>query len=508
MKSPRPEAEQTAGAPRADSRFAVTLLCTALVATLSACSLAPRLKVPEVPAAAAYKEAAPWVPAKPADNLPREDWWALYGDNELNALQKRLVDNSPDIAAAFARYQQAKSLSDQARSGLLPTIIGTGNAQRDRQSQLKPLRVLGPTSPDEYGSYTVGAELDYEFDVWGRIRNLVRAGAATAKAAQADMESARLSLQAQLADDYIVLRGLDREVVLLKDTVTAYARALELTEARHNGGIASGLDVARAQTQLDATRSQVNQTLAQRALMEHAIAALVGESASSFSIQPRVVDIALPNIPVGVPSTLLQRRADIASAQRQLEAANANIGVARAAFFPAITLSALAGFQTGNVGNFITAPNQYWAIGPSLFLTLFDAGKRKAEVARTQAVLDEAGAKYRGVVLSAFQQVEDNLALLDQYKSASEAERSALDAAQKALDFATTRYREGAVNYLEVVLSQTVALQTQRDALDLDTRQRRASVQLIRALGGGWTETALPESGLPLATGAGGSPNP
>jgi NodT family efflux transporter outer membrane factor (OMF) lipoprotein len=288
------------------------------------------------------------------------------------------------------------------------------------------------------------------------------------------------------------LRGLDREVALLNDTVSAYTKALDLTVTRHDGGIASGLDVARAQTQLESTRSQAKQALAQRALTEHAIAALIGESASRFSIEPRSVNIPLPQIPSGLPSTLLQRRPDIAAAQRRIAAANANIGVARAAFYPDVMLGALIGYNSGQLGNFIAAPNTYWSVGPSMFLALFDAGRRDAEVRRTQAVLDENGAIYRGVVLAAFQQVEDNLALLNHYRAAAEAERAALAAAQKSLEFATDRYREGAVNYLEVVTSQTDALQAERNALDLETRERRASVQLIRALGGGWTDSAAP----------------
>jgi len=458
----------------------------ALVLALGGCSLAPELKIPDVPIADSYREAAPWTPAEPSDGLRRDAWWSLYGDAELNALQARLVENSPDLAAAFARYQQVKAIGDQINSGLFPTLAGFGNAQRIRQSELKPLRVLGPTSPDEYGSYTLNIALDYEFDLWGRVRNQVASGVASTRAAQADLESARLILQAQLADTYIALRGLDREVALLNDTIAAYVKALDLTQARHDGGIASGLDVARAQTQLDATRSQAKQALGLRAVLEHAIAGLIGASASNFAIEPRLVDMVLPQVPVGVPSTLLQRRPDIAAAQRRVAAANASIGVARAAFYPAVTLSALAGYQSSDIGNFINAPNTFWAIGPSLFLSLFDAGKRKAEVARTQAVLDEAGAKYRSTVLSAFQQVEDNLALLNHYRAAADSERSALQAAERSLGFATARYREGAVNYLEVVTAQTATLQARRNALDLEIRQRRASVQLIRALGGGW----------------------
>ncbi|MGZ5032941.1 MAG: efflux transporter outer membrane subunit [Usitatibacter sp.] len=460
-----------------------------LAIALGGCSLAPRLEMPEVPAAAAYKEESPWTRAEPADELPRDAWWTLYGDAGLDALQKRLVDQSPDLAAALARYEQAKAVADELRSGLFPSLAGNASEQRLRQSEGKPLRVLGPTSPDVYGARSIGVEAGYELDLWGRIRNQVASGTASEQAAQADLESARLSLQAQLADSYIALRGLDREIALLDETVSAYGKALDLTTTRHDGGIASGLDVARAQTQLESTRAQVAQVRAQRDVLEHAIAALIGESPSAFTIEPRIEAIALPRVPAGVPSTLLQRRPDIAAAQRHIAAANANVGIARAAYFPAVTLGATAGYQSGASGSVITAPNLYWSVGPSLVLALFDAGKRRAQVAQAQAALDEAGARYRGVVLSAFQQVEDNLALLRQYREAAQAEEAAVASARRSLAFATSRYRDGAANYLEVVVSQVAALQAQRDELDLDTRERRASVQLIRALGGGWGRT-------------------
>jgi NodT family efflux transporter outer membrane factor (OMF) lipoprotein len=464
-------------------------LVAALGLALGGCSFAPPLQVPEVPLAAAYKEEAPWTRAKPADELPRDAWWTLYGDAQLDALQARLVKGSPDLAAALARYEQAKAFTDQLRSGLYPLIGGAANAQRIRQSESRPLRVLGATSPDVYSSRTLGVQIDYEFDLWGRIRNQIASGSASEQAAQADLESARLSLQAQLADSYIALRGLDREIALFTDTVAAYRKALDLTQSRHGGGLASGLDVSRAQTTLDVARSQEAQQAAQRAVVEHAIAALIGESPSQFALAPSLDPINLPSIPTGVPSALLQRRPDIAAAQRRIMAANANIGVARAAYFPAITLSGNAGYQDSGTGSFITAPNLFWAIGPSLVMALFDAGRRDAQVAQARAVLDENGARYRGVVLGAFQEVEDNLALLHHYRTAAEAERSAVESAQRSLDFATSRYRDGAASYLEVVTSQAAALQTQREALDLDTRQQRASVQLIRALGGGWEAT-------------------
>jgi NodT family efflux transporter outer membrane factor (OMF) lipoprotein len=458
---------------------------------LAGCSLAPALKTPEVPTATAYKEipsdiSAPWITAQPADRLPRDSWWALYGDAQLDDLQKSLVANNPDLAAALASYQQARSFSDQVRSGLFPTLAASADVERDRQSDTKPLRGPVSASPSYYNSNTVGATASYELDLWGSIRNQIASGNAQAAAAAADLENARLSLITQLVEDYVQLRNFDRDSAILDDTVKAYRRALDLTKQRHDGGIAPGLDVARAQTQLDVARSQFAQTLAQRALMEHAIAALVGESASQFSLAAQTDAIKLPQVPTGIPSTLLQRRPDVAAAQRRMQSANADIGVARAAFFPSITLNATGGYQSGQFANWLQAPNSFWAIGPSALLTIFDAGKRRAQVAQARAVLDETSAKYRSVALGAFQQVEDNLALLDHYHDAAGAEKSAVAAAQRSLDFSMDRYREGAVNYLEVVTSQTAALQTQRDALDLDTRQLRASVQLIRALGGGW----------------------
>ncbi len=464
----------------------------AAAVTLGGCSLAPRLTLPDVPIAPAYKEQAPWTPAQPADGLPRGQWWTMFGDPELNGLQQRLTAHSPDLAAALARYTQAKAFSDQLRSGLFPSLVLGADAERDRESDMKPLR--GSNAPAYYNSFTVGVQANYELDLWGRIRNEVAAGRYEAQASAADLESARLSLQAELADDYIVLRGLDSQIALLNETVGAYEKALALTQARHDGGVAAGLDVSRAQTQLFTSRSLVAQTLAQRALSEHAIAALIGESASAFSIAPRRVALALPDVPVGVPATLLERRPDIAAAQRRVAANNANIGVARAAYFPAITLNAAAGYQSTSAGNWLTAPNSFWAIGPSLLSSLFDAGKRKAQVAEAQAALDEAGSVYRGVVLTAFQQVEDGLAMVNHSRTPATEERSAAAAAERSLAIALIQYREGAVSYLDVVTSQTATLQTQLDSLRLDTTERRATVQLIRAVGGGWTSAQMPVS--------------
>jgi NodT family efflux transporter outer membrane factor (OMF) lipoprotein len=455
---------------------------------LGACSLAPPLKAPNISPAAAFKELGPWTAAQPADRLPRDSWWTVYDSAELDGLQQRLLAGNPTLAAALADYAQAKAVSDQARSGLFPSLDLSAGVQRERGSINAPIR--GPTAPTYYLSNTVGGGVSYELDLWGQIRNEVAAGEANAAASAADLENARLSLMAQMVDDYIQLRSLDRGSAMLNAAVTAYSRALKLTGQRHDAGIAPGLDISQAQTQLNSARSQVAQTLAQRALMEHAIAALLGLPASTFSIKPDLMDIPLPRIPTGIPATLLQRRPDIAAAQRRMVAANANIGVARAAFFPNLTLGAQGGFQSGAFSNWLSAPSSFWAVGPNALLSIFDGGLRRAQVAQARAEFDASAATYRGVAIGAFQQVEDSLAALNHYHDASLEERAAVDAAQRSLDYSMALYVKGAVDYLTVVTSQTALLQAQLEALSLDTLQLRASVNLIRALGGGWDSAA------------------
>jgi NodT family efflux transporter outer membrane factor (OMF) lipoprotein len=460
----------------------------ALTLLLGACSLAPPLKTPDIPTAIAYKEIGPWTQAQPGDRLPRDSWWTLYDNAELDELQKRLIAGNPTLAAALANYAEARALSDQARAGLFPTLgLGAG-VERARESINDPLR--GPTTPTYYNDNTVGGSISYELDLWGQIRNEVAAGEANAAAAAADLENARLSLFAQLVDDYVQLRSLDRDSAILDVSVKAYGRALSLTKQRHDAGIAPGLDVSQAQTELNVARSQAAQTLAQRALMEHAIAALLGVSASTFAINPEIVAIKLPQIPSGVPSTLLQRRPDIAAAQRRMIAANANIGVARAAYFPTLTLGAQGGFQSNGISNWLSAPSSFWAIGPNALLSVFDGGLRRAQVAQARAEFDASAANYRSTAVNAIQQVEDNLATLNHYHDAALEEKAAVDAAQRTLDLSMTLYVKGATDYLTVVTSQTALLQTQLEALNLDTLQLRASVDLIRALGGGWEDSA------------------
>jgi NodT family efflux transporter outer membrane factor (OMF) lipoprotein len=430
----------------------------------------------------------PWTRAEPADQLPRDSWWTVYDTAEIADLERRLIAGNPSLAAAVANYAQARALSDQARAGLFPSITANAGVARARESQHAPL--TGPTTPHYYDDNELGGSVSYELDLWGQIRNEVAAGKATAAATAADLENARLSLLAQLVDDYIQLRSLDREGAILGDTVDAYAHALNVTQQRHGAGISPGLDVAEAETQLDAARSQVAQVLAQRALMEHAIAALVGVSASTFSIQPAIVVIKLPEIPAGIPTNLLQRRPDIAAAERRMIAANANIGVARAAYFPSLTLGLQGGFQSTSFSNWLSAPSSFWAIGPNALLSVFDGGLRRAQVAQARAQFDAAAANYRGTVVTAFQQVEDSLASLNHYYDAAQQEKAAVDAAQRTLDLSMALYRQGASDYLTVVTSQTALLQAQLQSLNLDTLQLSASVDLIRALGGGWEDTS------------------
>ncbi|WP_431260588.1 efflux transporter outer membrane subunit [Roseateles chitinivorans] len=481
--------------PSAGAVRGVTLAIGALTAALIAgCAQPPKTVLPEVPMTTGFKEArGPWVEAgsssSTATPIAFDGWWRGYGDPELDALQQRLVENSPDLASALARYQQAKAATDSLRSAQSPTLNSTLNGQRDRQSERRPLRVLGPTSPDWYNSATLGLDLSYEVDLWGRISQQVRAGLASERAAAADLAAARLALQAQLADSLLQLRGLDRDNALLADAEEAYTRAFDLISRRHQAGIASGLDQARAEGQLESARSQRRQSQAQRAVLEHAIAALVGANASSFRIEPAAsLDLAMPVVPPGLPSTLLERRPDIAAAQQRVVAATATLGVAKTAFFPSVVLSAQGGFQSSDFGRFLEAPNLFWAIGPTLAYNLFDGGRRKAEEARASAALDESAQRYRGTVLAAFQQVEDQLVLLDRYGEALESENKSVDAAERSLALATNRYRAGAAAYLEVVTSQTAGLQARRSAVDLATRQRRATVALVRALGGGWQQ--------------------
>jgi NodT family efflux transporter outer membrane factor (OMF) lipoprotein len=457
-----------------------TLIAAAI---LAGCSFAPPYKVPPTPTPTAYKETGPWAPAMPADDAPRGQWWLAYGDPTLTDLEARVLAGNPSLAAALARYDEASAILRQAKSELYPQVNANALATTNKQSADRPLRVGGP---DYYADNQVYGSASYELDLWGRVRNRVASQRANAQASAADMASVRLSLQADVADDYLQLRGLDAEAQLLARTTTAYQEALNLTQDRYNGGAVSGLDVDQAHTQLETAKAQQADVAAQRALMEHAIADLVGVPASSFSLPARDGLPTAPRIPVSAPSALLQRRPDIAAAERRVAAANARIGVARAAYYPTISLTADAGLENAGQANLLDASNSFWTLGSNLAVAVFDGGLRKARVRQARAALAEAGDDYRSTVLAAFQEVEDNLALCNDLAVEAERQSAAVTSARATEELALFRYQQGATTYLDVVTAQTQRLAAERADIELAARRLRASVDLVRALGGDW----------------------
>jgi len=425
-----------------------------------------------------------WQVATPADDRPRGPWWEAFNDPDMNALQQRIDTDNLTLASALSRFNQANALADQARAQQLPTVDVAASVLRNRQSDDRPLR--GATQPALYGANTIGAVATYEIDLWGRVKNWVAANAAQAQVAAAEMETLRLSLHALLADHYVALRGVDAQLRLFEKTIDNYQRALLLTKNRYEGGIASGLDVSRAETQLSLARAQLAELGAQRALHLHAIAVLVGEPPQTFQLPSHEVMVNLPDVPVGIPSTLLQRRPDVAAAERKMAAAHARVGVARTAFFPTFSLGLQAGFQSTGGGSWLTAPNSFWTWGPMTVFNLFDGGARKAQVAQAVATLDQASADYRSTVLTAYQQVEDEMAKLRNYGAGMNDLTQATVSAERASSLALSRYRDGAVTYLDVINAQTVFLQSQRDLLTLQTKRLSSGIGLVRALGGGW----------------------
>ncbi|QXT35661.1 efflux transporter outer membrane subunit [Sphingomonas sanguinis] len=459
----------------------------ATLALLGGCSMAPAYRPPVIPPPAAFKEmptgADPvWKPVDAATAIP-SGWWTGFGDPLLDQLEARIDHDNPTLAGALARYDMARATLAGARSGLVPHVELTPSLIRNRQSDERPLR--GGAQPDYYSAATLGGDLSYEADLWGRVRNSVASGRALAEASRDDLAAVKLALQGQLASDFVQLRGQDQQLALLAQTIEAFAKADALTRNRFRGGIANGMDVGRAGVLLGEARAQYAEVQAERAVTEHAIASLVGQPASTFSIPRRDTPLALPAIPVGVPSTLLARRPDVAAAERRMAAANARIGVARAAFFPQITLGGTGGFQSTALAGLVAAPNLFWAIGPGAILNLFDGGKRRADVAAARADWDAATADYRAHALGAFQDVEDALATLRHLGDAQAAQDQAVASAASTSRIALDRYIKGAATYLDVATAQESLLRDQQSALSLQTRRLLASVALARALGGG-----------------------
>jgi NodT family efflux transporter outer membrane factor (OMF) lipoprotein len=467
---------------------AAALLCAG---ALAGCNFAPPYTPPPVTPPAQFKEAGLWAPAEPGDAGVPTDWWRAFDDPTLDRLEPQVPAANPTLAAALAAYDQARAFAAQARSAELPTVGADAHFTANRQSQERLWR--GSNQRNEDPDNLISASFGYEVDLWGRVRNLVAAGRAEAQAAGAELANAQLQLQVELADDYLQMRGLDAQDRLLRNTVAAYQRALDLTQARHAGGVASGLDVSRAADQLASAKAEIDDVAARRALFEHAVASLVGQPASSFAVAPTTaVAAVIPQTPAGVPSALLQRRPDIAAAERRAFAANRQIGVARAAYYPTINLTGTGGWENTGGNDLLTTPDSFWTIGPQLAATIFDGGRRRAVVAASRAAFSLASANYRATVLTAFQQVEDQLALARHFGAEAGNEADAVREAQTTTRLSLIRYREGATNYLDVVTAQTAELQAEQTALQLQTRRQQAGVDLVRALGGGWTTADLP----------------
>jgi NodT family efflux transporter outer membrane factor (OMF) lipoprotein len=454
---------------------------------LGACSLAPHYQRPDTASIPAeYQEARGWKLATPSDAQARGPWWTVFQDASLDALESQVTDANQDLKAAFARLQEARAQTQIARAGEFPTATADSSANRTQASVNSP--TYDSREPAQYSDFIAGVTLSYEIDLFGRVRNTI-AGARDAEQATAgDLAALDLNLRADLADDYFALRGLDARQELLDHTVRDYQRALTLTEVLYRGGMAANADVLQARAQLESATTSAEDSRLQRSQYEHAIATLVGQQASNFRLtaQPLPPASAPPPIALGLPSQLLERRPDVAAAERRVAAANARIGVARAAFFPVFSLAGAAGTESFSLANWMLAPSRFWSIGPQGVVALLDGGLRRAQSAAAVATYDEQVANYRASVLTALQEVEDNLAALRQLERESRSQAAAVAATQGALDQANFRYRSGLVTYLEVVSTENAALAAHITAIDINARRLTASVQLIKALGGDW----------------------
>lgn len=437
-----------------------------------------------------YKENANFVVAQPSAATARGAWWEIYNDPQLNSLEEQIDTSNVTLAAEQARFEQARATVRITRSGLYPTASGGLSVSREGLSQHRPL--ASSTAAKSYTDVSIPVDVSYEADVWGRIRRSVESSRSEAQATAADLASVNLSLHAELALDYFALRALDAQKQLLDSTVISYQKALDLTQTRYKGGLASAVDVAQAQTQLESTRAEAIDVGVQRAQFEHAIAVLTGKPPAEFSLPPLPITTPPPGIPVDLPSELLERRPDIAAAERRVEEANANIGVARAAYFPTVTLGATGGFESTSIGTLLQGPSGFWSLAGQAAEILLDGGYRHGVSQRAKSAYDEAVDNYRQTILSAFQEVEDNLAALRILQDEAQTQQDAVAAAQHSLALSETRYRGGVTNYLEVTTAQTAALANEVTAVNLLSRRLSASVLLIKALGGGWNVSKLP----------------
>lgn len=482
-------------------------LTLAIAVCLSACNVGPAYRKPDAPVPVSYKEAADadWARANPADALKRGAWWEVFGDATLNDLEKQVETSNYSLAQAEAQYRQAQAVVSGARSEFFPTLSVSASATRSGRygnsgSIVSGGTVIGgdgsgnPKSSHPSTTYSLPFQASWEPDLWGRVRNTVSADVANAQASAATLESTRLSLQATLAQDYFQLRIVDEQKRLLDETVEAYQRSLQLTQNQYNVGVVARADVVQADVQLKSAQVQAIDLGLTRAQLEHAVALLIGKAPAEFSLQPQPLKIEPPRIPSGVPSQLLERRPDVAIAERQMAAANAQIGVAESAFFPSLTINATGGYQSSSFSKWLTAPSRFWSLGPQLAETLLDFGARRAQADQARAGYDAAVANYREVALAALQNVEDNLAALRILEQEAAAQAEAVKAAQQSLTISLNQYRAGTVSYLDVVTAQTAAYSNQRNAISILGTRLNDSVALIKALGGGWDASQLPSS--------------
>jgi NodT family efflux transporter outer membrane factor (OMF) lipoprotein len=482
----------------------VAVLMVLLIVALGGCTLGPKYAKPSTPMTPAYKEEAPasyqgseqWKPATPGDQASREKWWEIFGDAELNQLEEQVATSNQNLKVYEARFREARAAIRFNRASQFPTISTTPSAAYTKASDYSP-SFPSKISEASTGDFVLPFDLSYELDLWGRVRRTVAAAREEAQASSADYSTAKLSLEAELALDYFELRSADAQKQLLDNTVKAYADNLQLTTNRFKGGVAPRADVAQAQTQLDTTRVQDTDVTVQRAQFEHAIAILIGKPPAEFNIAAVPLKYQPPSIPVGLPSDILQRRPDIAAAERRVAEANQQIGIARAAYFPTVTLNGTAGFAGTQGSNWFSWPAGFWAVGPALAETLFDAGRRRATSESARANYDSAVATYRQTSLTAFQEVEDNLAALRILDNEAQQQEQAVASSKDSLQLFTNRYRGGVDTYLQVITAQTTELTNERNSIDILRRRMDASVLLVKALGGGWDASDLPTFGAP-----------
>jgi len=463
----------------------------------------PNYNRPAYQAPAAYKEAGAaavllpppspvggsWQQATPSDGMLRGKWWEIYQDPQLNKLEERIVTDNQRLRQAVETYLAARDQVSAARSGLFPTLSATVSASRSRVSAHRPMA----SSAGNFGDMSLGGQASWEPDLWGRVRRTVEAARENAQASSADVASVDLSLHAEMAADYFQLRGLDADTKLLSATIAALERQLDLTQQRLTGGVATEADVAQARTQLETVRAQLVDIGVARAQLEHAVGTLANLNLTDFSIAPSPLDLPLPNVPVGVPSQLLERRPDIAGAERRAAAANEQIGIAFSAFYPNINLGTAGGFESTYAGTWIQGPSALWSLGAQAAQLIFDAGQRRAITSEARHNYESQAASYRNAVFQAFNDVENQLSSLRILEQESGVEQRAVASAQHSFDLSNQRYKGGVTSYLEVLTAEATLLQNQRTAIDLQTRQFVASVGLVRALGGGWDATQLPQ---------------